>query len=120
MSLTSLGIISAFVAPAAAANVKVPARGQAGYSGGIPFKATVLKIAAIWRGYQAMRRLSKFDNQLLADIGLSRADIDRAGLLSLTTDPTANLQAWTNERRKAQRDLVHEANRAASSAAHAH
>ncbi|MHA1190468.1 MAG: DUF1127 domain-containing protein [Alphaproteobacteria bacterium] len=120
MSFTSLGIISAFVAPAAATNVKLPTRSQAGYSGGFPFKAMVLKMAAIWRGYQAMRRLSRLDYQMLADIGLSKADIDRAGLLPLTADPTASLQAWTNERRKAQRDLVHEADRAASSVAHAH
>ena len=55
-----------------------------------------------WKSRREVRRLSVFDDFMLADIGVNRADLDWAARLPLTTDPARALEdrAVLRERRQ--------------------
>jgi uncharacterized protein YjiS (DUF1127 family) len=73
-------------------------------------------LAAIWRSFayrakrferaiehrRAAQVLSRFDDRMLADIGISRADLRDAYADSLWADPTVRLRARALERRLAR------------------
>lgn len=56
-----------------------------------------------WRNRRVAWRLARLDDRLLADIGLTRGDIDRALSLPLSQDPTRELYRISWERRRAWR-----------------
>jgi uncharacterized protein YjiS (DUF1127 family) len=45
-----------------------------------------------WKARREVSQLNEFDDFMLADIGISRADVEWAGKLPLTTDPTEALE----------------------------
>jgi len=51
--------------------------------------------------------LARFDDRMLADIGLSRADVQDAASGSMLGNPTALLRARALERRLARRGVTH-------------
>jgi uncharacterized protein YjiS (DUF1127 family) len=78
-------------------------------------------LAAIWRQFtyrakrlersiehrRAAQALVRFDDRMLADIGLTRADLRDAYAVSLWTDPTSLLRARALERRLARHGISH-------------
>jgi uncharacterized protein YjiS (DUF1127 family) len=78
-------------------------------------------LAAIWRSFayrakqferaiehrRAAQALARFDERMLADIGLTRADLRDAYSESLWDDPTALLRASALERRLARHGISH-------------
>ena len=54
-----------------------------------------------------MQMLARFDDRMLADIGLNRADVQDANSKSLLGNPTAALRARALERRLARRGITH-------------
>lgn len=78
-------------------------------------------LTAIWRqfAYRAKRLeraierrrsaqvLARFDDRMLADIGLTRSDLRDANAESLFSDPTALLRARALERRLARHGISH-------------
>ena len=77
-------------------------------------------LAAIWRSFayrakqferaiehrRAAQALARFDDRMLADIGLTRADLRDAYSESLWDDPTALLRARALERRLARHGIT--------------
>lgn len=59
------------------------------------------------RNRQAARVLARFDDRMLADIGLSRADLRDAYSQAVWEDPTNLLRARALERRLARRGITH-------------
>ena len=51
--------------------------------------------------------LARFDDRMLADIGLNRADVQDANSRSILANPTAVLRARALERRLARRGITH-------------
>ena len=51
----------------------------------------VTSIAKAIEGHQAAHRMAALDDRILDDIGLSRADVDRAVLSPLLSDPRQDL-----------------------------
>jgi len=45
----------------------------------------------VYRNRRQLRRLAELDDYLLADMGLSRADVEAAAVTPFYTDPTAKL-----------------------------
>ena len=78
-------------------------------------------LGAIWRSFayrakkferaiehrRAAQALAKFDDRMLADIGLTRADLRDAYAESLWQDPTNLLRARALERRLARHGISH-------------
>ena len=78
-------------------------------------------LAAIWRRFayrakqleravehrRAAQALARFDDHMLADIGLTRADLRDAYAESLWDDPTALLRARALERRLSRHGISH-------------
>jgi uncharacterized protein YjiS (DUF1127 family) len=56
-----------------------------------------------WRNRRAAWRLARLDDRLLADIGLTRGDVERALSLPFWEDPTRQLHRISWERRWARR-----------------
>jgi uncharacterized protein YjiS (DUF1127 family) len=59
------------------------------------------------RNRQAARVLARFDDRMLADIGLNRADLRDAYAQSVWDDPTNLLRARARERRLARHGITH-------------
>jgi len=55
-------------------------------------------IAKALEGHQAARRMAALDDRILDDIGLSRADVDRAVLSPLLSDPRQDLETARKQR----------------------
>jgi uncharacterized protein YjiS (DUF1127 family) len=53
-----------------------------------------------WKARQEVAQLAGFDDFMLADIGISRADVDWAAHLPLTTDATEALEAKVTLRQR--------------------
>ena len=64
-------------------------------------RRAAVTVACIWESWRAMRDLGAFDDRMLADIGLSRADLRDARAQPLWSDPTALLRKRRRERRRA-------------------
>lgn len=78
-------------------------------------------LTAIWRGFvyrakrleraiehrRAAQVLARFDDRMLADIGLTRSDLRDAYAESLWVDPTSLLRARALERRLARHGISH-------------
>ncbi len=111
MSHASIGFLSAFVAPAAAARRLGREKGdmRAGFSRHLRFPTSLSRLARLFRGRRAIRVLASWDDAMLSDIGLTRADIERAHDQPLTADPTRCLESWVSERRSASHQLRREA-----------
>lgn len=65
-------------------------------------------LSQAWRAWQnrmAARRLQQFDDRMLADIGLTRADVDGAFSAPLWEDPSVQLHQKVMERRRARRRI---------------
>lgn len=45
-----------------------------------------------WKARREVSQLNEFDDFMLADIGVNRADLDWAAKLPITTDPTVALE----------------------------
>lgn len=58
----------------------------------------VLRLVTLWRNRRTFRRLSEMTDAELADIGITRADLDAATEVSLSDDPTARLMAIADAR----------------------
>lgn len=56
---------------------------------------------------RALQVLARFDDRMLADIGLNRSDVRDAFSNPVWTDPTAMLRARALERRLARRGITH-------------
>ena len=65
-----------------------------------------LAAARVWESWRAMRTLATFDDRMLADIGLNRADLRDARAQALWSDPTALLSRRRYERRLARPRLA--------------
>jgi uncharacterized protein YjiS (DUF1127 family) len=55
------------------------------------FAQMINTAAKALEGHRAVRRMAELDDRILEDIGLSRADIDRARFSPLMTDPRQDL-----------------------------
>ena len=55
------------------------------------FANRIALIAKALEGHKAARRMAALDDRILDDIGLSRADVDRAVLSPLLSDPRQDL-----------------------------
>ncbi|WP_119389969.1 DUF1127 domain-containing protein [Taklimakanibacter lacteus] len=55
-----------------------------------------------WKARREVNQLASFDDFMLADIGVSRADVDWAANLPLTTDPTEALENRVTVRQRHQ------------------
>ena len=60
------------------------------------------QLARAWESRRAMRDLGAFDDRMLADVGLNRADLRDALAAPLWSDPTAVLTRRRRERRLAR------------------
>jgi uncharacterized protein YjiS (DUF1127 family) len=67
----------------------------------------LLRLDCALRNRQAMRVLARMDDRLLADIGLTRADVQDAFAQSLWRDPGNLLRARALERRLARLGISH-------------
>ena len=56
---------------------------------------------------RSLQALARFDDRMLADIGLNRADVRDAFARSIWSDPTASLRARALERRLARHGISH-------------
>jgi uncharacterized protein YjiS (DUF1127 family) len=81
--------------------------GRALVSLGRTLAATAKRIDRGLRNRQAARALARFDDRMLADIGLNRADLRDAYAQSVWQDPTNLLRARALERRLARRGITH-------------
>ncbi|GLK78834.1 DUF1127 domain-containing protein [Methylopila turkensis] len=63
-------------------------------------------VAVAWRRRNDLRELARFDDRMLADLGLSRGDVASAASEPMWRDPTLRLSALAIERRAAERDHV--------------
>lgn len=77
------------------------------HSGTAPVGRRVAEwIGQTWRALQnrvAARRLQQFDERMLADIGLTRADVEGAFSAPFWEDPSLQLHQKVSERRRARR-----------------
>ncbi len=53
-----------------------------------------------WKARREVSQLAGFDDFMLADIGVSRADVEWAAKLPLTTDPTEALEGRVTVRQR--------------------
>jgi uncharacterized protein YjiS (DUF1127 family) len=63
-------------------------------------------LSGAWRAWQnrmAARRLQQFDDRMLTDIGLTRADVEGAFSAPIWEDPSLQLHQKVMERRRARR-----------------
>ncbi len=58
----------------------------------------VLSLVTLWENRRTFRRLSEMTDAELADIGITRADIDAANEISSGCDPTERLMAIADAR----------------------
>lgn len=58
-----------------------------------------------WQNRMAAQRLRAFDDRMLADIGLTRADVDGAFSMPLWEDPSMQLHQKVMEKRCARRRI---------------
>ena len=87
--------------------------GSAGFARLVSLPDVLSRLARLVRGRRAVRVLSSWNDSMLADIGLTRADIDRARALPVSAEPTSFLGLWVQERRAALRQTRREAARRA-------
>ncbi len=64
------------------------------------------RFADVWRHRNDAAMLGAFDDRMLADLGLTRADLNDALAMPLWRDPTSVLACRQVERRRARRSAV--------------
>ena len=65
---------------------------EAESDGGTSFLGRVPRSIANWRKHRRLRLLFDIDDYLLSDIGLTRADVEKAARLAWYMDPVAELE----------------------------
>lgn len=60
--------------------------------------SATFRLVTLWKNRRTFRRLSEMTDAELADIGITRADIDDATEVSFGRDPTARLMAIAGAR----------------------
>lgn len=63
------------------------------FEGRIGNRSLLSRLFHNWKARRAVSQLAGFDDYMLADIGISRADVDWAIKLPLTTDATGALES---------------------------
>lgn len=64
---------------------------------------TMFAAAAAWNNHRKLNELAGLDDKMLADIGLTRADVGMAASEPLWRDPTARLMVLAVERRASEK-----------------
>jgi uncharacterized protein YjiS (DUF1127 family) len=96
--------------------VAMPALAALGFAAATPIRRALkafgrtlarhaVRLDQALRNRQAARVLARFDDRMLADIGLNRSDLRDAYAQSLWRDPTDLLRVRALERRRKRRDV---------------
>jgi len=72
-------------------------------------RAGMAKLIRSYRNRRQAAELLSWDDRRLADIGITRTDVELAMGLPVSHDPSLQLQLWALERRAAQRAARREA-----------
>lgn len=71
---------------------------QAQFSGSLPGHGILARLLQNWHAKRAVTRMSLFDDHMLRDIGLTRADVEWAANQPLTINASLALEEISNKR----------------------